>query len=225
MTGTAEGGGGGEMASLGLRMRGHAELPPHPACPLLALRPMPALSTRASVPEHITGQGRLQRDAAMVESARTDPGAGARVPVALPHLARSPAMRELARRIDAWQDRFGRGLAWLVLVMVLVVFGDVLSRYTLTAPTVHPGARVVPLRHHLPPWRRLRDAVGRARAGRRRLLAPVATGEGMVRFVLLCVFFFPSCFLVMYTTWPFFRNSLSVMEGSPDPAASPPGGR
>ena len=35
-------------------------------------------------------------------------------------MARS--LRELARRIDAFQDRFGRGVSWLMLLMVLVVF-------------------------------------------------------------------------------------------------------
>ena len=38
-------------------------------------------------------------------------------------------MRELARRIDRFQERFGRGVSWLSLGMVLVVFADVVSRY------------------------------------------------------------------------------------------------
>ena len=40
-------------------------------------------------------------------------------------------LRELARKIDRVQDVFGRGLAWLVLLMVLVVFGDVVMRYAI----------------------------------------------------------------------------------------------
>ncbi len=39
------------------------------------------------------------------------------------------AVRQLARRIDAFQDRFGRAVSWLMLVMVLVVFMDVILRY------------------------------------------------------------------------------------------------
>jgi TRAP-type mannitol/chloroaromatic compound transport system permease small subunit len=40
-------------------------------------------------------------------------------------------------------------------------------------------------------------------------------------FILLFVFFFPSALLVIYTTWPFFRNAWTVYEGSPDPGGIP----
>ncbi|HEV8674229.1 MAG TPA: C4-dicarboxylate ABC transporter permease, partial [Methylomirabilota bacterium] len=40
-------------------------------------------------------------------------------------------------------------------------------------------------------------------------------------FVLLFVLFFPSCLLIIYTTWPFLRNSFAVNEGSPDPGGIP----
>jgi TRAP-type mannitol/chloroaromatic compound transport system permease small subunit len=42
-----------------------------------------------------------------------------------------------------------------------------------------------------------------------------------VDFVLLFVFFFPSALLIVYTTWPFFRNAWIVYEGSPDPGGIP----
>ncbi|HEV8673270.1 MAG TPA: TRAP transporter small permease subunit, partial [Methylomirabilota bacterium] len=38
-------------------------------------------------------------------------------------------MRELARRIDAFQEHFGRAVSWLMFGMVAVVFGDVIFRY------------------------------------------------------------------------------------------------
>ena len=38
-------------------------------------------------------------------------------------------LRELARKIDRAQDAFGRALAWVMLVLVLVVFTDVVLRY------------------------------------------------------------------------------------------------
>lgn len=40
-------------------------------------------------------------------------------------------------------------------------------------------------------------------------------------FILLFVFFFPSCILVAYTSWPFVRNAWAVWEGSPDPGGIP----
>ena len=46
------------------------------------------------------------------------------------------SIRELARRIDAFQDRFGRGVSWLMLAMVLVVFFDVIMRYAFRTSAV-----------------------------------------------------------------------------------------
>jgi TRAP-type mannitol/chloroaromatic compound transport system permease small subunit len=40
-------------------------------------------------------------------------------------------------------------------------------------------------------------------------------------FILLWVFFFPSCLLVIVTAWPFVRNAWTVWEGSPDPGGIP----
>ena len=45
-------------------------------------------------------------------------------------------LRELARKIDAFQERFGRAVSWLMLGMVVVVFGDVISRYLFNASWV-----------------------------------------------------------------------------------------
>ena len=46
------------------------------------------------------------------------------------------ALRELARNIDAFQDRFGRGVSWIMLLMVLVVFSDVIMRYAFNMSSV-----------------------------------------------------------------------------------------
>jgi TRAP-type mannitol/chloroaromatic compound transport system permease small subunit len=46
-------------------------------------------------------------------------------------------------------------------------------------------------------------------------------GKAWMDFVMLFVMFFPSCFLVIYTTWPFVRNSFAVNEGSADPGGIP----
>ena len=131
-------------------------------------------------------------------------------------------LREIARKIDAAQDVFGRALAWLMLVMVLVVFTDVLMRYTLRTTYVwtqelewylfaitylmaggyvmlwDEHVRVDILYSRLPPRRR-----------------------AWVDLILTLVFFYPSVLLVIYTTWPFFRNAMSVWESSPDPGGIP----
>jgi TRAP-type mannitol/chloroaromatic compound transport system permease small subunit len=131
-------------------------------------------------------------------------------------------IRRLARKIDAWQDAFGRALSWLMLVMVLVVFSDVVMRYAFNVTSVFTqelewylfaitylmGAGYVMLYdEHV----RV-DIVYSGLSPRR---------KARLDFILLFVFFFPSCLLIIYTTWPFFRNAYRVLEGSSDPGGIP----
>ena len=137
------------------------------------------------------------------------------------HPSDSP-IRALARRIDACQDAFGRALSWLMLVMVLVVFSDVVMRYALNVTSVFTqelewylfaityllGAGYVMLHdEHV----RV-DIVYSGLSPRR---------KAWLDFILLFVFFFPSCLMIIYTTWPFFRNAYRVLEGSSDPGGIP----
>jgi TRAP-type mannitol/chloroaromatic compound transport system permease small subunit len=131
-------------------------------------------------------------------------------------------MRELARRIDAWQDRFGRGVSWLSLAMVIVVFEDVVSRYLFrrtfvfmqefewylvgTLYLLAAGYTMLYDEH-------VRVDIVYSKLSPRR--------KAWLDFILLWIFFFPSCFLVVYTAWPFVRNSWAVWEGSPDPGGIP----
>jgi TRAP-type mannitol/chloroaromatic compound transport system permease small subunit len=137
------------------------------------------------------------------------------------HPSDSP-IRALARKIDAWQDAFGRALSWLMLVMVLVVFSDVVSRYALNVTSVFTqelewylfaitylmGAGYVMLYDE-----HVRVDIVYSRLPPRR--------KALLDLILLFVFFFPSCLLIIYTTWPFFRNAYRVLEGSPDPGGIP----
>jgi len=132
------------------------------------------------------------------------------------------ALRQMARRIDAWQDAFGRGLSWLMLLMVAIVFLDVVMRYAVNRTWVFTqelewyvfavaylmGAGYVML------WdEHVRVDIVYSKLSSR--------ARAWMDFVLLWVFFFPSCALVIYTTWPFFRNAVAVLEGSPDPGGIP----
>jgi TRAP-type mannitol/chloroaromatic compound transport system permease small subunit len=131
-------------------------------------------------------------------------------------------LRELARKIDIFQEYFGRAVSWLMLAMVLVVFGDVISRYLFRRSSVFI--------QELEWW--LFGIVYLLAAGYTMLynehvrvdivyskLSPRA--QAWVDFVLLWVFFFPSCILIIYTSWPFVKNSFLVNEGSPDPGGIP----
>jgi TRAP-type mannitol/chloroaromatic compound transport system permease small subunit len=131
-------------------------------------------------------------------------------------------LRELARKIDAAQERFGRAVSWLMLLMVLVVFGDVIGRYLFNRTYVF----VQELEWYLfaivyllaAGYTMLWDEHVRVDILYSRL-SP--RQKAWFDFVLLLVFFFPSCLLVIYTTWPFFVNAWRVLEGSPDPGGIP----
>ena len=131
-------------------------------------------------------------------------------------------LRELARKIDRFQDALGRGLAWLMLAMVLTVFFDVVSRYLFARTYVFTqelewyifavaylmaGGYVMLWDEHV------RVDIMYSRMSPRQ--------KAWIDFILLFVFFFPSALLVIYTTWPFFRNAWTVYEGSPDPGGIP----
>lgn len=131
-------------------------------------------------------------------------------------------LRGLARWIDALQEQVGRAVSWLMFALVVLVFGDVVLRYLFNTGAVfiqefewylfgtiyllaagytmlyNEHVRVDVVYAKLPP---------RSRA--------------WLDFVLMFVFFFPACILVIYTSWPFVRNSWDILEGSPDPGGIP----
>lgn len=131
-------------------------------------------------------------------------------------------MRELARWIDRAQDRFGRGVSWLSLAMVLVVFGDVVLRY---AFRVTSGATqelewylfgtlyLLAAGYTLLYDEHVRVDIVYSKLSPRR--------RAWLDFILFWIFFFPSCLFVIYASWPFVRNAWAVWEGSPDPGGLP----
>jgi TRAP-type mannitol/chloroaromatic compound transport system permease small subunit len=131
-------------------------------------------------------------------------------------------LRELARKIDAIQEPFGRAVSWLTTLMVAVVFTDVVMRYTLNRTYVFTQE----LEWYLfgivyllaAGYTMLHDEHVRVDIVYSKM-SP--TRKAWVDFILLLVFFFPSCLLVVYTSWPFVRNSWSVWESSPDPGGIP----
>ncbi len=131
-------------------------------------------------------------------------------------------MRELARWIDAFQERVGRSVSWLMFGMVAVVFGDVIFRYLFNRSWVF----VQELEWHLfglvyllaAGYTMLHDEHVRVDIVYSKLRP---RNKAWFDFVLLFVFFFPSCLLIIYTTWPFLKHSFAVNEGSPDPGGIP----
>jgi TRAP-type mannitol/chloroaromatic compound transport system permease small subunit len=131
-------------------------------------------------------------------------------------------MRELARRIDRFQDWFGRSVSWLSLGMVLVVFGDVITRYVFRTTSgamqelewyLFGTLYLLAAGYTLLYDEHVRVDIVYSKLSPRR--------RAWFDFVLFWVFFFPSCAVVIYAAWPFVRNAWAVWEGSPDPGGLP----
>lgn len=131
-------------------------------------------------------------------------------------------LRELARKIDAIQEPFGRAVSWLTTLMVAVVFADVIMRYTLSRTYVFTqelewylfgAVYLLAAGYTMLHDEHVRVDIVYSKLSSRR--------KAWFDFTLLLVFFFPSCLLVVYTSWPFVRNSWSVWESSPDPGGIP----
>ena len=131
-------------------------------------------------------------------------------------------LRELARKIDAFQDRFGRGVSWIMLLMVLVVFFDVIMRYALNKSSVFTQE----LEWHLFGVVYLLGA-GYTMLYNEHVRVDILYSRWSPRkkawfdFVCYLVFYYPSAAMIMITTWPFVRNSYVALEGSPDPGGIP----
>lgn len=132
------------------------------------------------------------------------------------------ALRSLARKIDGFQDRFGRGVSWLMLLMVVVVFTDVIMRYAFKTSFVWTQE----LEWHLFGVVYLL-AAGYTMLYDEHVRVDIVYSRWSPRrkawadFILYFVFFYPSAIMVMVTTWPFVKASYKVFEGSPDPGGIP----
>jgi TRAP-type mannitol/chloroaromatic compound transport system permease small subunit len=154
--------------------------------------------------------------------ARSTGGRRARPAPANPRPRRAAPVRSLARWIDAFQERAGRAVSWLMFGMVIVVFTDVILRYVFNTSAVWAQE----LEWHFfglvyllgAGYTLLHDEHVRVDILYARFRPRT---KAWVDFVLFFVFFFPSCLMILVTTWPFVRNSFAVLEGSPDPGGLP----
>jgi TRAP-type mannitol/chloroaromatic compound transport system permease small subunit len=131
-------------------------------------------------------------------------------------------LREVARKIDAFQERIGHGVSWLMFAMVVVVFGDVILRYLFNKSSVFTQE----LEWHLFGLVYLL-AAGYTMLYDEHVRIDILYSKwsprtkAAVDFVLLFVMFFPSAVMIVMTTWPFVKHSFAVNEGSPDPGGIP----
>jgi TRAP-type mannitol/chloroaromatic compound transport system permease small subunit len=132
------------------------------------------------------------------------------------------ALQAIARWIDTLNEWIGRGVSWVSLGLVLVVFVDVVMRYLFKTSFVFTQE----LEWHLfafifligAGYTLLKDGHVRVdifyqRLGRK--------ARAWVNFIGVILFLIPGCSMIILTSWKFVYNAWSILEGSPDPGGIP----
>ena len=131
-------------------------------------------------------------------------------------------IKAICRGIDTLNEWIGRGVAWVSLGLVLVVFVDVVMRYAFKTSFVFTQE----LEWHLfafifligAGYTLLHDGHVRVDIFYQRL-SPKS--RAWVNLLGVLVFLIPGCLMVITTSWKFVYNSYSILEGSPDPGGIP----
>ena len=129
---------------------------------------------------------------------------------------------KIARGIDVINEWVGRGVAWITLCLVLVIFVDVVMRYMFRTSYVFTQE----LEWHLfafifligAGYTLLHDGHVRVDIIYQRL-SPNA--KAWVNLIGVLLFLFPGCVMIIVTSFNFVYTSWSIMEGSPDPGGIP----
>jgi TRAP-type mannitol/chloroaromatic compound transport system permease small subunit len=132
------------------------------------------------------------------------------------------AIRTLSRWIDTMNEWIGRGVAWVTLALVLVVFIDVVMRYLFNTSFVFTQE----LEWHLfgfifligAGYTLLKDGHVRVDIIYQRL---GLKGRAWINLFGVLLFLIPGCLMVISTSWKFAVNSFAMLEGSPDPGGIP----
>ncbi|MFH1116817.1 MAG: TRAP transporter small permease subunit [Pseudomonadota bacterium] len=130
--------------------------------------------------------------------------------------------KAVCRWIDALNGLVGRGVAWITFLLVIVVFFNVILRYVFNKSFVSTQE----LEWHLfavifllgAGCTLLYDGHVRVDIIYQRL-GP--KGQAWVNLLGVLFFLIPGCLLVIHTSLQFVDNSISIMEGSPDPGGIP----
>ena len=132
------------------------------------------------------------------------------------------ALQQLSRWIDALNQWVGRGVAWVTLGLVLVVFVDVVMRYLFNTSFVFTQE----LEWHLfgfifligAGYTLLHDGHVRVDIIYQRV---GYKSRAWINLIGVLLFLIPGCIMVITTSWKFTMNAFAIMEGSPDPGGIP----
>lgn len=132
------------------------------------------------------------------------------------------ALQALSRGIDFLNEWIGRGVSWVTLGLVLVVFVDVLMRYLFNTSFVFTQE----LEWHLfafifligAGYTLLHDGHVRVDIIYQRL---GYKGRAWINIIGVLIFLIPGCLMVITSSWKFMLTSYLMLEGSPDPGGIP----
>lgn len=132
------------------------------------------------------------------------------------------ALQQLSRWIDTLNQWVGRGVAWVTLGLVLVVFVDVVMRYLFNTSFVFTQE----LEWHLfgfifligAGYTLLHDGHVRVDIIYQRV---GLKSRAWINLIGVIFFLIPGCIMVITTSWKFTMNAFAIMEGSPDPGGIP----
>ena len=131
-------------------------------------------------------------------------------------------LKAFAHYIDTLNEWVGRGVSWVTLIMVLVVFVDVIMRYLFNTSFVFTQE----LEWHLfafvfligAGYTLLHDGHVRVDIIYQQVSPKT---KAWINIIGVIFFLIPGCFMVIDTSFSFVANSFAVMEGSPDPGGVP----
>jgi len=131
-------------------------------------------------------------------------------------------LKTFMRWIDGLNEWVGRGVAWVTLALVLVIFVDVVMRYLFNKSFVFTQE----LEWHLfgfifligAGYTLLHDGHVRVDIIYQRL---GFKGQAWINLMGVIVFLIPGCLMIIITSFKFVLTSFLILEGSPDPGGIP----
>ena len=131
-------------------------------------------------------------------------------------------LKTFMRWIDGLNEWVGRGVAWVTLALVLVIFVDVIMRYLFNTSYVFTQELewhlfgfifLIGAGHTLLHDGHVRVDIIYQRLGFK--------GQAWINLMGVIVFLIPGCLMIIITSFKFVLSSFLILEGSPDPGGIP----